>query len=596
MATLLKESLDDVGGASLARTRTAVPLAGSSSAATAASQLSRTTSAPSDPTLLAAPRVRSLRPRAQTGSAPVSARFVPIVAGPAPSSRTPSFRSMSPAMVTPDRRPDETVSLQSHLYVSGLLGANLSDVHIVAFGHLYRLHRIILNQCGFFESLLSGGFSEQQRKKFSDEEAIEVKMEPPMTRAAFEFILARLYGGGPELVGVPTATLDADHPLSHAFELVAQGMTRGGTAVAAELGSTSDWEALRASNAQPATPTFLISLLACATYLEVPTIQANALHMINSTMTPWTVGTYLRYVARLPSSSADPRGSFALGGGLGSSVAGQELGCRGLESVGVPFEVPRSRTTTSSSSSFTDRSHSSSSSSDEHRTQEPLLFVGPENESVGEAAACYLAKWGHDIFGVEEWLAGRPQSSTPAELPQLLVEQPHLRPPPLRVWSSLRGGISARWVRGVISSDTFFVTPNKVGTDGVPNGEWERYQFAKRVVEFRRKERIEQRGKDAERRRARAGKSVVRQSSQSLEESMSSASLQSEVDELGGIDALDADSNGKETRDEDSLLLAHDWDLEGEADQDELEYAELFKTGIHYSHLVRRQSVSAVRD
>ncbi len=117
----------------------------------------------------------------------------------------------------------------------------------------------------------------------------------------------------------------------------------------------------------------------------------------------------------------------------------------------------------------------------------PTYFYGAVGNRIGEAAACFLTRWGVDLFAVEED-ALRPNSSTSAPSPS--------PPPPAFAApsSSVRGtagdvnigtisnaariwtrALSARWVRGLISSDAFFV-----------QGELKRYEFARRVVELRR--------------------------------------------------------------------------------------------------------------
>lgn len=272
-----------------------------------ASPLSRTLSAPStdllsrsQTTLVSTPRQirpfshpNASRPRASTsatGSYP-AARYVPNRHPPPQSPiRTSGFKiAASPPS-----------SLQSHLYTSGLLESTLSDLHLVAFSHFYRLHRIVLGQSGYFSSLLAGGFSEERSgpARKDESEVIYVGMDRPLTRSAFEFCLARLYGGGPELVPPPWAKTSQEHPLSEMFErlwmrsLEMKGVRGTGT---------EDWEQVAAIGVQPATPTFLLSLLAQSTYLEIPSLQAKALQMIHNTLTPWTVGQYLGCVSFSPS-------------------------------------------------------------------------------------------------------------------------------------------------------------------------------------------------------------------------------------------------------------------------------------------------------
>lgn len=224
------------------------------------------------------------RPRRQRASTTHStARYVPL---------------HKPPPSAPPSRPASTIStnsLQSHLY-NGLLNATLSDLHLVVFNHFYRLHRIVLaGQSGFFTSLLSGGFSEERTTPFkrgSEGEVIQIELNSPMTRAAFEFCLARLYGGGPDLVPPPWAKTSSVYPLSEPFErLLLKAMNdsqeRG------RDGLPEQWADLASSDKQPATPTFLLALLASSTYLEIPTLATMALELIQTSITPWTVSAYL---------------------------------------------------------------------------------------------------------------------------------------------------------------------------------------------------------------------------------------------------------------------------------------------------------------
>lgn len=285
--------------------------------------LSRTSSLPfveTEPIPPVSPRQTRqapLRTRAQsTASPPLSARYVPVPSTPPlrqnasrlrqgfvasyPPSPSSSLHSSSTTPSNDKERPLLSASLQSHIYESGLLQSTLSDVSLVAFNRFYRLHRIILNQSGFFASLLSGGFAEERRG--AQNEVIEVKMESPLTRAAFEFAIARLYAGGPELCAIPTAKVNSAYPLSEAFETIKSrcfSLDRGtgpssvGVEGLSLIGKVQDWEELEKENVEPATSTFLIALLSVASYLEIPSLQKTALLMINATITPWTVGQYL---------------------------------------------------------------------------------------------------------------------------------------------------------------------------------------------------------------------------------------------------------------------------------------------------------------
>ncbi|PCH33202.1 hypothetical protein WOLCODRAFT_134995 [Wolfiporia cocos MD-104 SS10] len=163
---------------------------------------------------------------------------------------------------------------------------------------------------------------------------------------------------------------------------------------------------------------------------------------------------------------------------------------------------------------------------------EPHYYYGAFSDKVGEAAACWLARWGLDILQYElelragqgagagasahvKWetsastsgqgegkTAMRKRTATaPSRFPDSVGggstsasgsssgsgggwqrgrEKEKLAEPVVPVvWRP--GGLSARWVRGLLSSDAFFV-----------HGERERYDVAKTVVEMRRAEGLDE--------------------------------------------------------------------------------------------------------
>ena len=122
-------------------------------------------------------------------------------------------------------------------------------------------------------------------------------------------------------------------------------------------------------------------------------------------------------------------------------------------------------------------------------------FYGAVGDRIGEAAACFLARWGVDLFTAEE--GGLPPTfPTPSSLHgttttttttttaggdtniSTTTDATYARAHrasdanTTRIWTR---ALSARWVRGLVSSDAFFV-----------QGELKRYEFARRVVELRR--------------------------------------------------------------------------------------------------------------
>lgn len=96
-----------------------------------------------------------------------------------------------------DELPDETscpfgccegFSLVEHIIKEGLLKGSCSDISIRAFGREYRLHKLILSQSGYFHSLLTGPWSDNQgvHELHFDDSFI--------TREAFDMAISVLYG------------------------------------------------------------------------------------------------------------------------------------------------------------------------------------------------------------------------------------------------------------------------------------------------------------------------------------------------------------------------------------------------------------------
>lgn len=85
----------------------------------------------------------------------------------------------------------ETTPLPDHLYTRGLLGGRHSDITVHAFGFPYRLHRLILDRAGFFESALSGPWLESESRDIT---LHPEDVDPNITHTAFELALKRLYG------------------------------------------------------------------------------------------------------------------------------------------------------------------------------------------------------------------------------------------------------------------------------------------------------------------------------------------------------------------------------------------------------------------
>ncbi|CDO70937.1 hypothetical protein BN946_scf184829.g46 [Trametes cinnabarina] len=274
----------------------------------------------------------------------------------------------------------------------------------------------------------------------------------------------------------------------------------------------------------PASPRFLLSLLATATFLSIPSVASQALSAILRTVGPYTVVRYLNFaigrgVGRCGEDEYDYENEAAVGLEQVAEVIRDEEASFCSSADPTPRDItPISRTQTvkdepkhsricsgppDASDSDTDSEyHDGDKRRSDAESLEPCYYYGAVSDKVGEAAACWLARWGVDMLQLEEqavahtshatgspwspaahhvhWAAERP-GSAPPEMRASRVGTPagssdrtrqvELAPP--FIWR--RGGLTARWVRGIISSDTFFV-----------KGEKERYEFARSVVEMRR--------------------------------------------------------------------------------------------------------------
>lgn len=232
----------------------------------------------------------------------------------------------------------------------------------------------------------------------------------------------------------------------------------------------------------PATPRFLLSLLATAIYLSVPSVASQSLRHILTTVGPTTAIRYL---------------NFAIGKGIGPDEESAPEAALGLEHIA---EIPKPGA--ADITSISSRLSCFAMEDDETRKEDPAEAVfdedceegsaderhfiyGGVSDKVGEAAACWLARWGYDMLAYEAdelSLTGTisgPSLRVPshnASSPPVLA-QTH-QPTPL-IWR--RGGLDARWVRAILSSDLLFI-----------RGERERYEMAKAVLELRRKDGVDE--------------------------------------------------------------------------------------------------------
>ncbi|KAI7846685.1 hypothetical protein BDC45DRAFT_75140 [Circinella umbellata] len=107
------------------------------------------------------------------------------------------LRDLSPTASTSQARTKYDWKLHSlmlcrHIFTRGLIDGVGSDisVHVPAWGKVYNLHRIILDQNPYFSSLLEGGFQESS----SDNVTLHFEDNPFITDESFYFVLTQLYG------------------------------------------------------------------------------------------------------------------------------------------------------------------------------------------------------------------------------------------------------------------------------------------------------------------------------------------------------------------------------------------------------------------
>ncbi|CED84014.1 BTB/POZ-like [Phaffia rhodozyma] len=228
-----------------------------------------------------------------------------------------------------------------HAFLKGLC----SDVNVRVdrWGKVYRLHRVVLAQAGFFHSLFTGDFYEGQDEEQDASSRLREALvrpilletapdvhsstlkngrmkinlrldDPNISRAAFEIIIARLYSAGPSLHLPPTTHPTPSHPLTRSFPFYVPPSSPP------------------PSGSQIATPRFLLSLLATSIFLGVPGISSGVLGLILGSISPWSVNVFL---------------GFSIGKGIGG-YQGEDwedseedgiigVGATGLEDLGRPI-------------------------------------------------------------------------------------------------------------------------------------------------------------------------------------------------------------------------------------------------------------------
>ncbi|KAG2345332.1 hypothetical protein BDR05DRAFT_998466 [Suillus weaverae] len=388
-----------------------------------------------------------------------------------------------------------SVDLQQHIYNS-LLESRTADVSLHVYGTweaIYKLHRVILIQSGFFSSLFTAGFLESSpnlRSHIQGHEEIDVIFDDHnITRAAFEICIARLYGGGPPL-HVPSSLIpSASHPLTPSFS-----------------GPPLPFDTPKGHHT--ANPQLLLSLLATAVYLSIPSMASQAVNCVMNTVGPYTVIPYLNFaIGKAIEARPDHKAEAAVGLENIAQVVTSETRLSSTSRSPLRTSSTKQDPTDDLSDKLLDldvqkedpaESDEVESEPDDGPIREPHFHYGLLSDKIGEAAACWIARWGADMLIHEEKAShDRELPVTPVPVPaqnvssrkradtmpakpspsnEPTVPEPHVTPV---IWG--RGGLNSKWVRQILGSDLLFV-----------KGEKERYDMACTIVELRRRQGIDE--------------------------------------------------------------------------------------------------------
>ena len=280
----------------------------------------------------------------------------------------------------------------------------------------------------------------------------------------FRICIARLYGGGPPLHVSPTLIPTPSVPLTPSFS-----------------GSASLSEPPPGHH--PATARFLLSLLATAVYLSIPFTVSQALNLIVGSVGPHTVVQYL---------------NFAIGKPIEGQDGTEPEAAVGLEKLAEPLidasHMSLTQTSIRHASESEDVSQKledldikkedpseslfdGSEMGQDDITPDPSSHYGAVSDKIGEAAACWLARWGPDMLAYEEAFIKEIPASEAGTRPSSLPVRAKASARSLNniptIWR--RGSLNPKWIVALVSSDALFV-----------KGERERYDFAKAVVDLRR--------------------------------------------------------------------------------------------------------------
>lgn len=222
----------------------------------------------------------------------------------------------------------------------------------------------------------------------------------------------------------------------------------------------------------PATPRFLLSVLATAIYLSIPTVASQALSLIFKTIGPHTIMPYLNFALGKSIDSSrsilqDPEAAVGLEH-VAELLVDEEPSpypvATKMSNLGIRRDEGSDRASQDSASSDDDLSDTNVHTSSHH--------YGPISDKIGEACACWLVRWAKDMLAFEMVEPELQNNSTMDH--NLWGWNPSDRP---FIWR--RGGLDPVWVTAIISADTLFVKSEK-----------DRYDLARSIVELRRQEGI----------------------------------------------------------------------------------------------------------
>ncbi|KAG0149731.1 hypothetical protein CROQUDRAFT_131114 [Cronartium quercuum f. sp. fusiforme G11] len=407
--------------------------------------------------------------------------------------KIPTSSSSSPITPQHFHRTAPQLNLKSHLFQIGLLNSQLSDIQLNCFGRLYRLHRLVLSQVHFFHALLSGPWNDTLSQQSVP---IPIIFPSQIYRSAFEFCLAKIYGGELKVVPPPWAYVNGEPLLlGRTHSLLSRSIRQlpadRHVSIADE---ESAWSSILLNDQdQPASPNFLCSLLVCANYLGMTNLAEETTSLIKRTITPFTVVKYL---------------TFADGRSMDEDDLERQASCRTLESISQTLVSNDTHHHSPSSAyqqsaEFVKESNLSSNTSQNSSLteeeggdeREGLLCHGAPAQKIGQACSAWLSKWATELIALEEALVEEDEYNLLPPGPQetLVLERfPWLRRPVMKVWRAT-GGLPSRWIRVLVSSDALFLGRDICGPRDVSKcgagGEWERFGLARRVMDLRDRER-----------------------------------------------------------------------------------------------------------